>query len=207
MICTPSNIDEQRHEDTHTEVFRLVPQDWSQKDCADYFGYECYGDEDNDCADYFGYEWDGDEDNEFLPQRQRHTNMNKIQNFETLPTYNRFEALQCSSDDFMVEDSEIVDSCQNMALDILTDLISTIVNQQKVGSKVVKRLRKREKNICENDEDKILVKDLSKNTNDNVQEQNSKEGNIGQNIIRKEYFQKKKCSIQLQIFSQNRVLQ
>ena len=147
IISTQHKVDEQKNDDPHVLPFYLTGASWTQKDYAEHYGFEMYGDEDNgaswtqkDYAEHYGYELYGDEDNVFVSVSSNRAKQKKnTHTAASIKISNRFEALQFStmSDNFIVEDNHFnVEDVkvekgiqENFAIDILSEIISTVVER------------------------------------------------------------------------------
>ena len=117
IISTQHKVDEQKNDDPHVLPFYLTGASWTQKDYAEHYGFEMYGDEDNgaswtqkDYAEHYGFEFYGDEDNVFVPVSSNRAKRKKnTYTAASIKISNRFEALQFStmSYNFIVEDNEV----------------------------------------------------------------------------------------------------
>ena len=117
IISTQHKVDEQKNDDPHILPFYLTGASWTQKDYAEHYGFEMYGDEDNgaswtqkDYAEHYGFEFYGDEDNVFVPVSSNRAKRKKnTYTAASIKISNRFEALQFStmSYNFIVEDNEV----------------------------------------------------------------------------------------------------
>ena len=142
IISTQHKVDEQKNDDPHVLPFYLTGASWTQKDYAEHYGFEFYG----------------DEDNVFVPVSSNRAKRKKnTYTAASIKISNRFEALQFSTmsynfivednevengtDDFIVEDNEGVNGTdhfnvedvevengiqENYAIDILSEIISTV---------------------------------------------------------------------------------
>ena len=145
IISTQHKVDEQKNDDPHVLPFYLTGASWTQKDYAEHYGYELYGDEDNVFVSVSSNR----------AKRKKNTH-----NAASIKISNRFEALKFSTmsdnfiaednevangtDDFIVEDNECVNGTadfsvedvevengiqENFAIDILSEIISTVVER------------------------------------------------------------------------------
>ena len=145
IISTQHKVDEQKNDDPHVLPFYLTGASWTQKDYAEHYGYELYGDEDNVFVSVSSNR----------AKQKKNTN-----NAASIKISNRFEALKFSTmsdnfiaednevangtDDFIVEDNEGVNGTdhfnvedvevengiqENYAIDILSEIISTVVER------------------------------------------------------------------------------
>ena len=145
IISTQHKVDEQKNEEPHVLPFYLTGASWTQKDYAEHYGYELYGDEDNVFVSVSSNR----------AKQKKNTN-----NAASIKISNRFEALKFSTmsdnfiaednevangtDDFIVEDNECVNGTadfsvedvevengiqENFAIDILSEIFSTVVER------------------------------------------------------------------------------
>jgi len=127
IISTQHKVDEQKNDDPHVLPFYLTGASWTQKDYAEHYGFEMYGDEDNgaswtqkDYAEHYGYELYGDEDNVFVSVSSHRAKRKKnTHNAASIEISNRFEALQFStmSDNFIVEDNEVANGTEDLIVE------------------------------------------------------------------------------------------